>query len=89
MAIRFEKLDVGTYKLTRNDGRSDPELLFSKRPKLKDTTFSLTDSPTDLRKEPHQFWTWTVAYSEAKDPDLKGLPIDVTALPVPEPGQGI
>jgi len=90
LAIRFEKLKTGTYKLTRNDGRSDPDVIFNSVPKMSDNnTLALTNSATDLRDEPHHFWTVIVPYHESKDPDLKGVPTDVTALPVPEPPKGV
>jgi hypothetical protein len=86
VAIRFEGLKPGFYKLTRSDGRKEPEIIFSNVGGRGDTAHEeLTGLATDRRVPPHQYWTWLDDFKEATDPDLKRTPPDVTKLPVPEP----
>jgi hypothetical protein len=92
VAIRFKGLTRGIYKLTRNDGRQEPEVIFDNRLKLGTSPHDeLTGQATDRRDQPHQYWTWLDSYVPAKDPDLKRTPQppDVTKLPVPEPKKTI
>ncbi|MGA8314138.1 MAG: hypothetical protein WB755_29205 [Terriglobales bacterium] len=86
VAIRFEGLKPGFYKLTRSDGRKEPEVIFSNVGRQGATAHDeLTGLATDRRVPPHQYWTWLDDFKEATDPDLKRTPPDVTKLPVPEP----
>ncbi|HEY3837126.1 MAG TPA: hypothetical protein VGL72_11175 [Bryobacteraceae bacterium] len=86
VAVRFEGIKPGTYKLTRSDGRKEPEVIFSNVIKQASTPHdALTGHATARRDQPHQYWTFLDDYKEATDPDLKRTPPDVTTLPVPEP----
>ena len=86
VAIRLEEIKSGIYKLTRSDGRKEPEVIFSNLVKEGATPHAaLTGKATDRRDQPHKYWTWLEDYHEAKDKDLKGKPPDFTTLPVPEP----
>jgi hypothetical protein len=86
VAIRFEGVKPGTYKLTRADGRKEPEVIFKNVVKQAATPHdALTGHATARREQGHKYWTFLEDFKEATDPDLKSTPPDVTKLPVPEP----
>jgi hypothetical protein len=86
VAIRFEGLKPGVYKLTRSDGRKEPEVIFANVFRPGATAYEeLTGEATDRIDQPHPYWTWLDDFKEAKDPDLKRTLPDVTKLPAPEP----
>jgi hypothetical protein len=86
VAIRFEGIKPGTYKLTRSDGPKEPEVIFKDVVKQASTPHdALTGRATDRRDLAHKYWTFLDDFKEATDPDIKRTPPDVTTLPVPEP----
>ena len=69
VAVRFDGVSTGTYKLTRSDGRAEPEVIFEKRPKD-----HLTGTASHPGFQQHNLITLAYDYKEATDEDLKGIP---------------
>jgi hypothetical protein len=86
VAIRFEGIKPGIYKLTRSDGRKEPEVIFKDVVKQASTPHDALTGHATARRDPgHNYWTFLDDFKEATDPDLKRTPPDATQLPVPEP----
>ena len=81
VAIRFEGIKPGTYKLTRNDGRKESEVMFKDVVKQASTPHdALTGHATARRDHDHRYWTFLDDFKEATDPDLKRTPPDVSIV---------
>jgi hypothetical protein len=81
VAIHFEGLKPGVYKLTRDEGRGAPEVIFRSVPDELLTGLGVARP----RAAPHQFFTLLASVEPAKDKDLKSTPPDFAKIHVAEP----